>query len=458
MSLTAGIWLLLFVVLAGLAFVRPIYGFCLYMLTCFALPAMWWWGAGTLAPYRWNLYAGVIFLLAVLKDRDRPAFFTTPEFPWIGRLAWWMAINATVVHLLFAADFVTSSSAYFLLMKFVLLFFMIVAVLKTEADFRIAIFTLLIGISYLGWEATINERGEIVEGRLEGIGLPGASQANELASLTVTLLPVVGGLLAIGSRREKLGVAVGSPLALNLVMLCNSRGAFLSLFTAAGTFLFAARGPARRKALWGLLLGGAAAWMLMGDPKIIHRFYSTFDTADRRDKSADSRLLFWQAGMMMIADEPMGAGGGAFKRVNGWRYLQQVGSNLTTISVHNGFINEACEWGLQGLAMRLGLFGYAIWLTWQTMTFRRELCDGNHLLYGACLLSGMVAFLTTSMFGDFLDAEWGIWTVALMIGYTRLYGPFSFDDHDWQAESLQVEEAAFPSDQRALTTSSSSSR
>jgi hypothetical protein len=436
MSATVGIWLLLFFSLAGMAFVRPVYGFCLYMLTCFALPGMWWWGDGAMATYRWNLYAGVIFLCAVLKDGDRPALFQFPEFPWISRLAWWMFVNATVVHMLFAADFTTSSTAYFLLIKFVLLFFLIVASLRTESDFRIAVFTLLIGLSYLGWEATINQRGDIVEGRLEGIGLPGASQANELASLVVTLLPLVGGLLVIGTRREKIGVALGSPLALNLVMLCNSRGAFLSLFSAAGMFLYAARGPARRKAIWGLLLGGIAAWMLMGDPKIVNRFYSTFDSADRRDKSADNRLLFWQAGLMMISDEPFGAGGGAFKRVNGWRYLQQVGSSLTTISVHNGFINEACEWGVQGLAMRLGLIGYAMWLTWQTMGFRRELGDGNHLLYGACLLSGMVAFLTTSLFGDFLDAEWGFWTVALMVCYTRLYGPFGFDDSEWQAETF----------------------
>ncbi len=101
-----------------------------------------------------------------------------------------------------------------------------------------------------------------------------------------------------------------APLILNVLLLCNSRGAFLATIAAGAVFVVAAlRGPASKKAKQGLALGVLAFFFLLGDPEILDRFTTMFVGGDERDDSAESRLVFWSAALEMIADHPLGAGG-----------------------------------------------------------------------------------------------------------------------------------------------------
>ncbi len=133
--------------------------------------------------------------------------------------------------------------------------------------------------------------------------------------------------------------------------------------------------------------------------------------------------MFWTAAANMLVDHPLGAGGDGFSKAYARNYLPAVGYvERENRAVHNGIINEACEWGLQGWILRMLYIGAAVLAARRAMKWQLKQGDMNSAIMGGCLLASMAGFLMTCMFGDYLDNEWGYWIVALMTVYARLYG------------------------------------
>jgi O-antigen ligase len=322
-----------------------------------------------------------------------------------------------------APDLAVSGEAYFLLAKFILLFLLIVASVGTQKDLHILLVSLAMTASYIGYEVTINGRGDVNGGRLEGIGAPSASHSNELASLMVTVLPLIGALLFIGKTWEKIVAALCAGLVLNVILLCNSRGALMAMILAAIILAVCASREQRRRALTALGLGAVALYFLLGDPRILERFWTSFASAEERDQSSAERLVYWSAGMDLVKDRPFGSGGYGFKKVYGGSYLAKHGSMYDQRAVHNGFINEACEWGNQGLVLRLALLLSSSLVLRRALGGWRITNSSRDAFLGICLFAAMAGFLVTCIFGDRLDAEWGYWTAAIMVAYAHVYPP-----------------------------------
>ena len=113
-----------------------------------------------------------------------------------------------------------------------------------------------------------------------------------------------------------------APLIVNVVLLCNSRGAFLAAIVSAVVFIAMSPGRIRSKAVKTVAVGAFGVFLLMGDVRIMDRFLTTFASEEERDSSAQSRLNFAGAGLAMIGDYPLGAGGNGFKKVHGIKYLR----------------------------------------------------------------------------------------------------------------------------------------
>jgi putative inorganic carbon (hco3(-)) transporter len=414
MSLTLVAWLAAFVILAVLAFTRSAtYGLSLYMLTFFVNPAFWWWGE-SIGTYRWNLAAAIVFALAVFIERgqDTKKPIAVPAWPQLLVVAF--LVNVNLVHYLLAPSQAVSFERYFLVMKFFALFVVLAVCIQNAKDLRVAFWSLTLCAAYIGYEVTINKRGQFFDGRLQGIGAAGVQEPNELAALLGTVLPFAAGLFFTGSTREKIAIAIIGPLILNVVLLCNSRGAFLALIAGAVVFLVMARGPARKKILRGFALGALALYLLLGDPEIVARFMTIFASAENRDDSAAYRLVIWSAAFSVLADHPFGSGGDGFNRVYSRQYLE------TGRSVHNGFLSEAIEWGVQGLLLKLCFLAAGFAVLWRTLK-RRGLQDTESTVVAACLATSLAVLVVASLFADFLDNEWGYWIVGLMLGYARAY-------------------------------------
>ena len=431
MSLTLATWLVAFAALVLLALTRGArWGLALYALTFFAHPPEWWWGK-PIAGYRWNFSAALIFLVALLleRTRHRPPF--APEFepprvpgvrvPPVERMAVLIALNASFVHWFLAGGADWSFDAYMLLVKFMVLFFLVVHAIRGENDLWFAVLVLVVGMAYIGYEATVNDRGVFSGGRLEDIGAPGAATANFLASLGVTILPLAGMLILVGPRVYRWVAVVCAPFIFNVVLLCNSRGAFLAGLFALVVMVVGAKGRQKKYALAGVVLAGAATLVLLKDPQIIHRFATVFvRSPEQLDTSASNRLLFWKAGLRMIGERPLGAGGDAFAERYGQGYLEELGVYRAR-AVHNGYLNEACQWGVQGLALRLAFIFAGVLGALRARRYYHDVVGDPRMGFvGTCLISSMAALMVSAMFSNTLDKEWGVWIVALMTAYARV--------------------------------------
>lgn len=421
MSASGALWVVLAVSFLLMSFRRPVWAVAFYLQTFFAAPYLWWWG-DDLPSLRYSLLAGFVLLLSVALA---PASLipNRPNAATLRVAAIAIVVNAVFVHLVFAANSTISAEVLVELAKFILLFFMISSAIKDRDDLHRVIATIAIGAAYIGWEVAINDRGTFTGSRLEGVGAPAANTANSLANVMLVALPLAGSLFLQKSWKWKLTSVVAAPLILNLLLLCNSRGAFLGLIGTGVAFVLAARGQTRKRALQTMALGGIALFLLLGDPRILERFMTTFTGSEARDNSAAGRLEFWQAGAALLADYPLGAGGGAFKFTLGVRYLGELlgTDDVEARALHNGYLTEATDWGVQGLFLKLGLFLVAIVGAYRTTEKCRRENRIQDALLGLCITTTAFGYLIHNFFGSFLDHEWGYWILALLVRYAALF-------------------------------------
>lgn len=420
MSLTAIVWVATGAVLCIQSLRRPIWAVSLYMLTFFAAPHLWWWGDDIPAA-RYALWAGFGLIFSVLAYQAQEQDGQGGDVGTVHKLAIAMAVNATFVHFLLATRPEISVEDYVEFLKYILLFFLLCWSIRDRRDLRIAFMTIALGSAYIGYEVTINERGDFTGARLEGVGAPAADTANGLACLMLAILPIIGSLFLNGTKIEKATVLVSAPLTLNVLLLCNSRGAFLGLIGGGLAFLVLARGESRKKALKVLVLGALALYLLLGDPKILDRFATTFAGSEERDNSAASRMVFWSAGLRMLQDYPLGDGGSAFKYVHAETYLRMVGSDEPARSLHNGYLTTATDWGVQGLTLMMFFIGLGVVAAYRTSEVCRKDGRAEDALLGVSLICAVVGFLIATFFGSFLNNEWAFWLVAFLMRYAFVY-------------------------------------
>ena len=422
MNNTALAWVGCYVLLAVLSFRRPAWGIGMYLLTFYLSPSFWWWGAPLMAiSTRINLASALILAVVVfgqyhkslpLSSRDRTVFTLLLIY----------AINATAVHWLFANNPERSLNGMTMIWKQVGLLFLFTQAMRNRSDINIFIGAILMGSLYIAYEVVVNDRGGIEAGRLEGVGAPGAAESNYLAGLMAFAIPLGGYWLFYGSKWQKGLSFVTLVLVFEVIIRCNSRGVFLALI-AAGVWLFlSAKGRVRKQAFIGIALGCLAAYCMIGNAKITERFMTTFAPAEERDASAQSRMDYWGAARNMIADYPLGSGAeAAFKSELGIRYLSETGITVAR-AVHNGYLDIAASWGVQGLTLYLGVIAI-IWRRVRRVRVaaaRRD--DEKASFLGTCLESALITQLVSCMFISSLDGEWFFWWFAVCLSYERLYG------------------------------------
>ena len=184
------------------------------------------------------------------------------------------------------------------------------------------------------------------------------------------------------------------------------------------------------------------------DPRIWERFFSIGNNTEiERDASAQSRLAFWEAGIKMIIDRPLGTGGkSAFRSPLGNTYIEDLGYERNR-SVHNGYISIAAGWGVQGFLLVTLAFLIAMSRTWLAVKYFQQSKNENMVFLGAAILAAFFGQATTAMFGDYYDGEWFVWLAI----YGLVYATFQtvererFDqeceeDKEFLDDSVQEEE------------------
>ncbi|MBN2474410.1 MAG: O-antigen ligase family protein [Pirellulales bacterium] len=425
MSLKALIWIGLFVSLSTLSFRRSSWAVPLYLLTYYAGPANWWWGSGALTStgIRWNLMAAMIFAAAVLFDGRRRTEGMRKPATAVFLLMLLYALNASAVHFLYASDPIRSWLGLQLLWKRSGLLLLMLASVRNKFDLRILVISILIGSAYIGYEVVLNAEGHYLDGRLEGIGIAGASEANAVAQILCVALPLGAYLLFHGNKMEKPFALASLVLVLEVIQRCVSRAASLALIGAAAWLIVRARGRVRRQIIGGVALGVLGVFILMGEvdrSRNIARLATVLAGTEERDESAQSRIYFWEAALAMVQDHPFGWGFEATETSAGTPYLRDVGVDESH-AIHNGYLDIAVSWGVQGLALYLAV----IFLAWRSVHASISLAysagDESVAFFGHCIEAVLLTQLVSCMFASTLDAEVVVWWIALAATYPSAF-------------------------------------
>ncbi|QDV26815.1 O-antigen ligase family protein [Aureliella helgolandensis] len=421
MNLTALVWFACFVGLSLASLRRPIYASLANSMVFFASPAFWWFGGGMLRSMtlRWSLVSACVMIIAnVIHWNSRRE--STDASKRLLFLFGAIAINAFFVNAMLADYPPESSKVFDILWKGCLASALLLFSIRTEQDVELFLFSIVLGCGFVGYEVVFAGQGSIERGRLEGFSFPGAQGANGGSAVLSLGLPLAGYFI-ISMRNQFYAIAslLCAPLILETILRCNSRGAYLGLIAAGITILALARGAARKRAIILCTLGVVAVLTMAQNDAIWERFNSIFASEEERDGSASERLLYWKAALHMIGDYPLGSGGeAAFTSPRGVEYIRHFRPEFR--SVHNGPLDIAAGWGIQGLLLLLTAIASSTWLAVRTAFHYSHAGDSNRALLGVVLLAVVVDQFVCAFFTSVLDGEWFLWLAVCCTAFAGI--------------------------------------
>lgn len=251
------------------------------------------------------------------------------------------------------------------------------------------------------------------------------TNSNELATLSVLVLGIaLGFLFSTPSRMVRLGAGLSVILLLVVILLTQSRGAFIGLVAGMGPALLwsGLKRPGRlilsagALALVMSLTVPAAVWERLSGIGMLTST-STIALADPEGSAAE-RFEILKVGWQIFIDRPVfGVGLGAYKIENA-AYSPVIGR----MDAHNAYLTLAAETGLPGLllwcAMVLSVLRYAY-------RSRRLAASGELSIQQAWMERAFWAFLVSNIFGGFTNQSVPYLVLAVLWCSATLLAPAS---------------------------------
>ena len=297
-------------------------------------------------------------------------------------------------------------------LKQAIIILVVVNALQTERQIRAYL------IFFLGCFLLYPARGALVN-YVRGYNVFGRALWNFIYSnpndLAVLALLALGPALVVaasksGRRQIQLGASIGAALLVIVILLTQSRGAFLGLISSIG--LAAAwsvlKGRSRISIVFAAvvsigILMPSSLWDRLGG---IGRLTSTetIATADT-EGSAGERWKIQKVAWKIFSDHPLlGVGLGAYPYVNGI-YSPELGRRDT----HNTYLNLAAEVGLPGL---LGWIAFFVPVLLRARRMRLAARSGEILMQQVWLERALLGFMVAALFGTYA----ALTVPALMLG------------------------------------------
>ncbi len=416
MSSTAIIWLAAYVGGALMAFVHPIYGLLAYFLTYYQLPKLRWWGKKALPNLRWSLIISLILMAGyALRQRSMPALRIKkhPQTKWLILLI----VNAFFVSATMAVWKDKSWENTIEILKYGILYFIIIGTVRTKEHFSYAIYMHIFGIFSWGWAAFHNPKRK--GGRLYGIGGPDSLHDNSTSSIFVAILPFIASTFLTGKKWAKLFSSGAAAFALNGFILCNSRGGMIALVMEALVGLKISKGKMRRNVLFMMVTGGAL-FLFLVDPTFIERQKVGDDYAE--DSSATGRLDSWKAAIELVKDHPLGVGGGGFVYLSPI-YIPHIveAHGGSRRNVHSTYFLVLSDYGIQGFIFFMGFILSAFYELHDIRKNAPQTEEGRKIwTISLAITLGYVGVLTAGAFTSRLMAEVTYWLPAFAAALKNL--------------------------------------
>jgi len=315
------------------------------------------------------LFTEIAIYLALLGLVLRPQGLGFPApLRWAVVFFLWALVTA-----LFAIEPPLAWTALIDRLKALVIFFVVVNVLRTPRQLRFYILLILVAF------AIYPARGALIN-YFKGYTLFGRAIWNQIYLnpnyLAVIALLILGLALAIATvktqdARVRRAAIAFVPVTLLIILLTQSRGAFLGLLVGFGPPLLArlrkrpsGAAPVLIVLVAIAVLVPAASWHRLGS---ITSLTATISEGDKQGRpptsgsladqvasvSAVQRFEILKTGLHIAASHPvLGVGIGCYREAN-MRYAPQLGER----DAHNTYVHLAAEMGFPGLFLWLGLVG-----------------------------------------------------------------------------------------------------
>lgn len=289
----------------------PFVGVVSYTLINIVRPEMFFWGSTSGAKAFFVFFAatlvGIVLNFKKIKEANICKIFVCKE------VFLWAFIYFAFLILMALSDYNVDSSYPYVheIGKNALLGFLLFFVLTSKEKVLRYEMCLLLALTFLGvWGIEQHARGNV---RLEGLGGASWGDSNGVAAVFVLLFPVAFGLVNKSQKHvlRYFGLSATIVIVL-LIFYTGSRGGGLGL--VASILMIWVK--MKRKILI------VSSFLLLGlfilpfvDQQYIDRFSNISASSDpgQMDASASSRLVFWEAALLIFADNPVcGVGFGAY--------------------------------------------------------------------------------------------------------------------------------------------------
>lgn len=413
MSLTAIVFVVLYFSLLVASLVkRPFFGLCAYLMAFYLHPPARWWGEA-LPDLRWSLTAAAVTLLAVVIKGGRFEPFRFSETRLYAAFFAYVALQT-----IWAVDAALHIEFLGMVFNFLMLMYLMQSTVKDQKELTWFFLVTMTGCSYFAYLASTQSWG----GRLDGVGGPSISSANQMAQHVAAMLVCGAYLLMLKGRRwwEYLVVLALAVTCLKVVLMAGSRGVYLAIMvTAVVALLVPARGSSRR--FYTLATLAVAGGLLVLGPTVMQRFEGVqlAQLSEAEDQSARSRIVIISAQWEMFKAAPVLGHGHKGTLVLSplyipRQYLSPIEGMQAGRASHNYLMSLLVDHGLIGAALVLFLIYRCLVPLWSLSRARLE-GDANDLrLMVMGLMLGLICLMVAGMASDHKNSETSIWFFALI--------------------------------------------
>ncbi len=331
---------------AAISLINPFVGLLVYVAFAILRPhELWFWSVSQGGHYSRIVALGLLAGWLVHGfghwrfGRARPIVYALLALmAWSIFSAWAIAGNSDL-----AWDFIEK------LGKIVLPFLVGITLIDSVAKLRQLAWVILLSEGYLALEFNLWYYGGYNRLALEGFG----GMDNNCNAIALVTCLGLGGFLFFGCREwwQKAVVLVASGLMAHAVLLSFSRGGMLAMALTAGV-AFCLIPKRLTHFLW--LIAALAVMIWLTGPEIMHRFSTTFDSANP-DPSIVSRKALWLACIESIKERPLGVG-----PANWGEVVVRYGFPRGKLA-HTVWLQIGAELGLPGLGLLLIFYGTCVW-------------------------------------------------------------------------------------------------
>ncbi|HRX87556.1 MAG TPA: O-antigen ligase family protein, partial [Phycisphaerae bacterium] len=394
-----------------------IVGICNYMMVYQCNPNWWWWGKPLDAlGIRYSMTAAVCLIVGMLVSPSRVPRARMILGDWLILLIVFTAIVCT------SGTIGTGHSPYSLTLidksvKMAIFLYCFVRMGGSRRNFKTIMWVFVFGTLMLGNDAYHANADQFINGRLNSIGGVDFRDSSGLGAHMAAMLPLLG-VTVLCTRRWKWKVIplLAAILAVNTIVQCRTRSAFVGI--AAGTIvaLFTAPRGWRRSIYVAIILASVGAYRLT-DTGFWERMKTVVMPSDyKEDGAIQARLELWSNAWLMFKDHPLGVGVGQFKfTIENYDTGQDPHAfDMPRRVTHNTYLLCASELGFHGFLVFAAILTLSLRKIHRCVKRARDSDDPREmklLAYG-CLLS-LVMYMAASAFTDRLYTESFWWVIAL---------------------------------------------